>query len=462
MANAPFAKSHIRKIDTKIKRPRAASQSYAPGQMPATYGMPVGIPVTPQTICIFELGGAPPSAADIAAWAAKANMPAPTVNVYLLPGADNSSGDADGEVALDWQKAAEFYTYITGLPANILLIYGSNSGAAFAACQNYAATLNAVGASSWSWGASEDSWASADMQATDASAAACPFPIFAASGDNDSGDGNSTPTVDCPACLANIVGCGGTSLPLGGTETVWNNGNGEGTGGGFSKIVPQPSYQPSNSQGTGRMVPDLAMNADPNTGHEVIVGGAWQVYGGTSAVAPMMAGFTAAMNGARLKAAATAYGSNILPVMWANPKAYFDVVNGSNGAYNATVGPDPVSGLGRPLATLFAVLSGTTTTQPTPPAPPTPVPPPVPNPPPTPTPPPVPPPPPVPTPPPVDVIAEVDAAFAALEAKFSRIPGAVAELKAINRLVDEELSKLGYDALAKFGSLFRGVFSRTR
>jgi hypothetical protein len=86
----------------RIKHPRAATQNYySPGQMPAAYGMPIGIDVTPQTIVIFELGGAPPSAADVAAWAVAAKMPAPTITTYLLPGADNSSSDADAEVALD-------------------------------------------------------------------------------------------------------------------------------------------------------------------------------------------------------------------------------------------------------------------------------------------------------------------------------------------------------------------------
>lgn len=371
----PFAKSHIRRIDSKIRRPRAASQSYDPGQMPAVYGMPVGISASPLTIVIFELGGRfyP---GDIPLWAARAGMPAPVVNTYLLPGADDSPGDADGEVGLDWQKIAEFYSYITGQAANVLIVYGPNSGSAFSDTIDYATSLKNVGAGSWSWGSPEDQWDAADLAALDASVASAPYPICAASGDNDSGDGENVPTVDCPAGRPGVVGCGGTSLPVGGQETVWNNGDGEGTGGGFSKLVSRPAWQPINSQGTGRMAPDLAMNADPNTGHNVVVNGQWQVIGGTSAVAPMTAGFLGAVNAARVKA-----GLGLLPpanpLLWANGKSFYDVVNGNNGAYNATVGPDPCSGLGRPLATLFAVLTGTATQPPTPPPIPPPVPPPV-------------------------------------------------------------------------------------
>jgi len=371
MTLKPFAKSHIRRIDSKIRRPRAASQNYEPGQMPAVYGMPVGIPVSEGTIVLFELGGRfYPS--DVPLWATKSGMPAPIITTHLLAGADDSPSDADGEVGLDWQKAAEFWSYISGTAAKILIVYGPNSGAAFADCINYATSLGGVFAGSWSWGSGEPQWDAGDLTALDMAVVAAPYPICAASGDNDSGDGENAPTVDCPASRGGVVGCGGTSLPVGGLETVWNNGDGEGTGGGFSRLVPAPSWQPANSQGSGRMVPDMAMNADPNTGHNVVINGTWQVIGGTSAVAPMMAGFLGAVNGARVKAGLPVLAA-VNPLLWANPKSFYDVTNGNNGAYSATVGPDPCSGLGRPLATLFAVLSGTASPPPPPPPPPPPV-----------------------------------------------------------------------------------------
>jgi kumamolisin len=349
-----------------IKYPRAAVGGYAPGQMPVAYGMPVGLAVVPRTVVILELGGAY-YPGDTQTFCQAAGIPQATVNTYLLPGASNSSSDADGEVALDVQKAAEFWSYMTGLAANILIVWGPNSGGAFADIVNYA-TQNVpdLGSLSCSWGSAEDQWAATDRQSMDSACQACPAPVSSASGDNDSGDGESAPTTDYPAASPYVIGAGGTSFPMGGTEVVWNGGDGEGTGGGFSKLYPTPSWQPANSQGTGRMVPDLAMNGDPNTGHVIYINGQEQVIGGTSAVAPMWSGIAAAVNGARVKSGLPMLGSNMIPALWANPKSFLDITSGNNGQYNATVGPDPCSGLGRPLSTLIAVLTGTATTPPPP------------------------------------------------------------------------------------------------
>jgi|SRR5580700_10943107 subtilase family serine protease len=364
----PFARSYaIRrdKIGTQFKRPRAASQPYEPGAICAAYNWPTGVVVTPLTIVIAELGGKfYPS--DLGPWATNSGLPVPVVNTYLLPGADDSAGDADAEIALDWSMAAAAWSYMTGLPASILLVYGPNSGAAFADCMNYANTLPNIGAGSWSWGSPESQWEAADLAALAAAAQASPYPWCAASGDNDSNDGTNAPVVDAPAASPYVIGCGGTSKPPGGPETVWNDGNGEGTGGGFSKIYQRPTWQPADSQGNGRMVPDCAANADPATGYNVPINGQWEVIGGTSAVAPLLAGFLAVVNGARLKAGLPMIGlANAL--MWGVPSSYLDITSGNNGTYVATTGPDPCSGLGRPLGTLLSTLSGSGQVPPPPP-----------------------------------------------------------------------------------------------
>jgi kumamolisin len=365
--NKPFAKSHIRRFaDIKIVRPHARSLAYEPGVngICQAYGWPSGISVVPLTIVIGELGGKfYPS--DVTTWAARAGLPAPTVITHLLPGADDSAGDADGEVALDWQRAAESWSYLTGLPANIVLAYGPNTGQAFADVGNYAQSLPNVGALPWSWGAPEDTWASQDMAAVNQSAQSSLFPWLAASGDNNSNDGEGNPVTDFPSCSPYGIGCGGTTLPRVGSEIVWNNGSGEGTGGGFSKIYQRPVWQPVNSKGTGRMDPDLACNADPNTGYDTLVNGQWEPIGGTSAVAPLMGGVFAVVNGARLKAGKPMLnGQAILALMWQMQNCFFDITNGNNGAYSATTGPDPCSGIGRPLGTLVSALIAGTVTPP--------------------------------------------------------------------------------------------------
>ena len=95
------------------------------------------------------------------------------------------------------------------------------------------------------------------------------------------------------------------------------------------------------------MVPDVCADADPNTGYNIFVHGSATVVGGTSAVAPLYAGLFAAF-GTKL--------GFVTPTLWQNQKAFNDITVGSNGFYNAAVGPDPCSGIGSPIATSIAQL----------------------------------------------------------------------------------------------------------
>src|SRR5260370_5275081 len=75
-------------------------------------------------------------------------------------------------------------------------------------------------------------------------------------------------------------------------------------GGGVSDFCAKPAYQatanvpPSVNPGkfVGRGLPDVSGDADPVTGYDVYVDGQASVIGGTSAVAPLWAGFTACLN----------------------------------------------------------------------------------------------------------------------------------------------------------------------
>ena len=154
-----------------------------------------------------------------------------------------------------------------------------------------------------------------------------------------------------------MVGCGGT-FKTSTQETVWNDNpgetDGEGTGGGYSTIFPVQSFQigappaPANTQyGSGRMVPDVSADADPNTGYNIYVHGSATVVDGTSAVAPLYAGLFASF-GTKL--------GFVTPTLWLNQKAFNDITVGSNGIYNAAVGPDACSGIGSPIGTSVAAL----------------------------------------------------------------------------------------------------------
>ena len=110
-------------------------------------------------------------------------------------------------------------------------------------------------------------------------------------------------TVNFPASSPWVTAVGGTSLyaTTSGVyqhETVWNDGVGSATGGGVSSYQGEPAYQrslPAKTQkllGGHRAIPDVAFNADPNTGVPVYLGflggdnNGYYIFGGTSASAP--------------------------------------------------------------------------------------------------------------------------------------------------------------------------------
>ncbi len=358
-----------------IRFPHATpSVVWGPKQLAAAYQFPAVVIATDPLIGIVELGGGEHTADTAKAFAAW-GLPAPIVKSISVDGGQNSPGsDADVEVALDIQWAAAAITVCTGLRARINVYYAPNTDSGFANAVKQAAA-DGCATISISWGAPEDQWGKSACQVFDSvciNATAAGSVIFAASGDNDSGDGESGDHVDFPASSPNVVGCGGTRKDASG-ESVWNDGT-NGTGGGFSSFFPPQSFQvgaPLN--GTGRLVPDVAAVADPQTGYQVMSGGQFITVGGTSAVAPLYAGLFAAIS--------AAHGSrlgNILTTLYTHPAAFGDVTTGNNGTWRARAGVDPCTGLGVPIGTaLLSVFAGTPPPVPTPPPNPTPTPPPV-------------------------------------------------------------------------------------
>jgi len=135
---------------------------------------------------------------------------------------------------------------------------------------------------------------------------------------------------------------------------VWNNNpgetNGEGTGGGYSTVFPKRNWQldavPA-PKGLGRMVPDVAANADPDTGYMIFQGGQQQIVGGTSAVAPLYAGLFAAFGNKR---------GFLSRKLWKHPQTFTLITKGSNGTYDAGEQPCACTGLGAPVGTKLASL----------------------------------------------------------------------------------------------------------
>ena len=323
----------------------------------AAYGFPRNLPGG-GVIGIGELGGGW-IMSDRDTFFRRNNLPAPAMTDVSVSGGTNNGNTNDpasGEVALDYQIAGSVYAYCTGKAADIRMYWAPNSATGIPDATRKAQE-DGCDVMSWSWGADEAMITPAGcnaMEAVCAAATAAGMVITAASGDNDSSDGGATPAnVDNPASCPHVIACGGTRKPHGSTpESVWNNNpknpNGEGTGGGFSTVFNMPAWQQSFFPGkTGRVVPDLAANADPTTGYAIVLGGQLGVVGGTSAVAPLIAGLLAAC-GTRL--------GYLNEKLWANPAAFLANIQGNNGLYAQPPNPGPCSGLGRPLGGPFTKL----------------------------------------------------------------------------------------------------------
>jgi kumamolisin len=358
----PYFKLRRSKLRPHGVHPAAVSNAQ-PWNVPAlcaAYNWPTNMPGG-GVIAIVELGGGW-VASDMSSFFSSINQPVPSITDVSVDGTVNTpnqsgqAGDDDFEVALDIQVAGAAYYVATGTTATIRVYWSQDIASAVAKAASDGCDVCSI-----SWGADEANWgttAAEQMESAAQAATAGGMVVFGAAGDNDSGDGGSTPAnVDCPASCPHVVGCGGT-LKTATSETVWNDNpgetNGEGTGGGYSTIFPVQSFQigappaPAGTQfGTGRMVPDVCADADPNSGYNIFVHGSATVVGGTSAVAPLYAGLFASF-GTKL--------GFVTPTLWLNQTAFNDITQGSNGEYSAAVGPDACSGIGSPIGTSIAAL----------------------------------------------------------------------------------------------------------
>ena len=349
----PVARPHFRK---PLAQP---STSYTPIQLGQAYNFPAGLDGSGQAIGIIELGGGYTSS-DLSQYFSSLGIAQPKVVAVPVAGGQNQpgGGDADIEVALDIEVAGAL------APAATLAVYfAPNTDQGFYEAISQAAhdTTYKPSVLSISWGGPEDSWTSQSRAAMDSAlqdAAALGVTVVTAAGDNGSGDGESDgqPHVDYPSSSPYALACGGTTLVASGqsiqSEVVWNEtaSNAGATGGGVSIEYGLPAWQqnakvpnaPSGSGGRG--VPDVAGNADPNTGYQVLVGGQTQAIGGTSAVAPLWAGLLARLNQKLGKPVGDVHAA----LYQMGETAFRDITQGNNGAYQAGPGWDACTGLGSP------------------------------------------------------------------------------------------------------------------
>ncbi len=363
----PIAKAHCRFLKDlkKKKKPQAAQpQPFNPPQVAQLYEFPTGVNGRGQTIGILELGGGY-NTSDIDTYFRGLGLTPPTVVAVSVDGGTNAPGDpngADGEVALDIQVAGAIAP-----GARMAVYFAPNTDQGFIDAITTAVhdTTNKPSVLSISWGGPESGWAQSAMTALDnacQSAAALGVTITVASGDDGSSDGVSDGQnhVDFPASSPHVLACGGTELIGSGSkiteEVVWDDlaSQGGATGGGYSAVFPLPSWQSTAGvSGGGRGVPDVAGDASPESGYNILVDGQQEVVGGTSAVAPLWAALVALIN--QQRGSSVGY---INPTLYADRSDFRDITQGNNGSYQAGTGWDACTGLGSPNGQQIAQALG--------------------------------------------------------------------------------------------------------
>ncbi|MFG2717701.1 putative Ig domain-containing protein [Streptomyces sp. NPDC048416] len=339
--------------------PNALPSGYGPSDLQSAYALPSNAGAG-TTVAIVDAQDDPSAESDLATYRSQYGLPSCTTANGCFKKADQNGGTnyptADsgwaGEISLDVDMVSAV------CPQCHILLVEANS----ASMEDLGASVNravAMGAKyvSNSYGGDEDS--------TDPSSDASYFnhpgvAITVSSGDSGYG-------VEYPAASQYVTSVGGTSLSRasntrGWSESVWGSSSGgEGAGSGCSAYDPKPSWQ-KDTGCAKRTVADVSAVADPATGlavYDSYQASGWNVYGGTSASSPIIAGVYAL-------AGTPAAGTVPASYPYAHTSALNDVTSGANGSCSpaylckAAAGYDGPTGLGTPNGTA-AFTNGTST-----------------------------------------------------------------------------------------------------
>jgi kumamolisin len=380
--NRAVARPHFparRKQSKQAKRKRESVSALPVPEVARLYNYPSHLSGEGQCIALIELNmldkkgrvsGTGFKRSDIATFFKKFGLPIPEIVSVGVDGGGNKPGKSksDGEVVLDIEVAGA-----VAPGAKIAIYFAPNTTNGFIDAVNAAVhdKVRRPSIISISWGWAEDELPGAfidGMNEAFRAAAALGITICAAAGDFGSAGMQShwdgKPHVEFPSSSPLVLACGGTTLEAANgkikREIVWNQGARRGAGGGgVSNIFPLPPYQKkikapkSPDRFKGRGVPDVAANAD-RSGYQAFLNGRSRPGGGTSAVAPLMAGLIARINEHLVqRCGKTAGFINPLIYKAAGNAVFRDITTGNNdlhgnlaGKYRARVGWDPCSGLG--------------------------------------------------------------------------------------------------------------------
>ncbi len=350
------------KAATPNAKTLASETGHSPAAWPTIYNA-TGIPnAANTTIGIISSGSMTQTGKDLATFVSQAGFASPTVS-YVYAGSKGTSTSGTPEWDIDSQDSLGAAGGV--VKSMVFYVASSLSDAALTTAYNTAVSADTAKVINVSLGECETDAKSSGSEATDDQifeTAVSQGQTFAvAAGDSGSYEcGGRTSAQSYPAVSPYVIAVGGTTLSTtsSGTwssETVWacssssNCANDGGTGGGPSTTESAPSWQVSSGvlgSSTKRGVPDIAFDANPESGSTPIIDGTAQQYGGTSLATPIFVGFWARIQSANsnsLVFPATAlykYGS-------ANESTVFhDITSGSNGGYSAKSGWDYTTGFG--------------------------------------------------------------------------------------------------------------------
>ena len=333
--------------------------SYIGKDFRAAYAPGVTLTGTGQTVGILEFNSGF-FQSDITAYESQADLPNVPVVPILLDDYNGGPGNGNDEVSLDIEMAI---SVAPGL--NEVLVY---EGSVTDDILNQMANDNLAKQLAASWTYPID--ATSDQI----------FLQFAAQGQsyfNASGDGDAyTGGVASPTDDPNITVVGGTTLTTDSTgawssETVWNDGNPQGSAGGISTSVPIPIWQQgidmTENQGstTFRNLPDVALTAD-----DIYVdygNGLSGAFVGTSCAVQIWAAYVALVNQLAIESGAQTVGF-VNPAVYAMGKGsnamsyttlFHDITLGNNewsgspDEFTAVPGYDLCTGWGTPTGINF-------------------------------------------------------------------------------------------------------------
>src|SRR5271165_1251483 len=295
------------------------------------------------SIAIVDAYDNPGAAKDLAKFSKQFGLPPANFQVVFADGTrpyNDSGWEVEESLDVQWAHAmapnAKLY----------LVEAASNSFYDLLTAETVAGSLVANdggGVVSNSWGGSEF----VDEAAYDSFFTYPGVVYFASAGDG--------PGVIYPSASPYVIGVGGTTLsrdPNNGAyifESAWNS-----TGGGLSQYENIPPFQRGVAKvvGTQRGVPDVAAEADPDSGLWVLDSGnngGWYIVGGTSASSPIWAGIVSAAGN---NSGSTAAELTNIYRNRGNRADFNDIRSGVCGPWNGNLtqpGYDLCTGVGSPV-----------------------------------------------------------------------------------------------------------------